>query len=135
MKIAKRYIHNKFNRSGNTSSTDSILGFLYQKILDQMGFGEGGFEAGFNRCMEYFLADPRNGIPANIKERSSARGNIRKELLRGSMTWKVFCKGIRFLQVPRFTITICLHHRNGDKSFHEHTVVIDELYTGPEDQS
>lgn len=94
-----------------TASTDSILASLYQKILD---ICTGRQLQQFNRLMEDFLGDVRNNIPQNIKERSSARGNLRKELLRPVMTWKVFCKGLRFLKIKRFSIIIRLYHTNGD---------------------
>ncbi len=127
----KEYIDSGiFKRSVNTSSTDSILGGLYRNILSTLGLEN---MMKFNTLMENFLRDPRNGIPANIKDRSSARGNLKKELLRNHMTWKVFCKGLRFLNVPRFEISICLHHRNGDKTFHKTTVVIDDLFIPSKD--
>lgn len=94
-----------------TTSSDSILSSLYQQILT---ICTGGQWQQFNHLMEDFLSDVRNNIPQNIKERSSARGNLRKELLRPVMTWKVFCKGLRFLKIKRFSIIIRLYHANGD---------------------
>ena len=124
MKRKERIDGGVFERNVRRSSTESILAALYRNILKKLGIEN----MAFDKLMECFLRDPRNGIPANIKERSSARGNLRKELLRDYMTWKVFCKGLRFINVPRFSITICLHHRNGNKTYHETTVVIDDLY-------
>lgn len=63
----------------------------------------------WNELMKRYLNDPRNGIPADVRERSSARGNLHKELKRPRMTWKVFLKGLRFLNPPygmEFTVKL-----------------------------
>jgi hypothetical protein len=82
--------------------------------------------------MEDFLADVRNNIPQNIKERSSARGNLRKELMRPVMTWKVFCKGLRFIKIKRFSIIIRLYHSNGIVTDHEKHVQLGDFDVGDE---
>ena len=69
------------------------LAFLFRKIL----FDRNITPIGWARMMNRFLDDPRNGIPPNGKDRSSARGNLNKELRRPRMTWKVFEKAMRFL--------------------------------------
>lgn len=107
-----------------TASTDSILASLYQNILD---ICLGRSIQKFNHLMEDFLADVRNNIPQNIKERSSARGNLRKELLRPVMTWKVFCKGLRFLKVKRFSVIIRLYHANGSTTDHERHIQLGDF--------
>ena len=107
-----------------TASTDSILASIYQNILAvclQHSWPR------FNRLMEDFLSDVRNNIPQNIKEKSSARGNLRKELLRPVMTWKVFCKGLRFLKIKRFTIIVQLHHANGITTEHKKEVQLADI--------
>lgn len=97
---------------------DSVLSALFRKIIYQTGIGT----ARFNQLMEQFLSDKRNLIPQNIKERSSARGNLRKELLKSTMTWKVFCKGLSFLNITKFEISIRLHHANGVVTEHSEVV-------------
>lgn len=47
--------------------------------------------------MESYLKDSSNGIPANGKDRSSARGNMNKALRSGTMSWKIFKIGLKFL--------------------------------------
>lgn len=59
-----------------------------------------------------FLDDPRNGIPNNASDRSSARGNLNKELERPDMTWPVFRKGILFLNPAKAIFRINLHMPN-----------------------
>lgn len=67
-------------------------------------------------------------IPVNMKKISSARGNIKKELLNDSISWKVFVKGLVFLNVWRFAVTIRLYHVNGKVTEHVRCVVLDTDY-------
>lgn len=67
----------------------------------------------WNQFMTAYLRDPKNGIAKNMKDQSSARGNLAKELLKNKMTWKVFCKGLRFLNIVSFEFVIRVKHKNG----------------------
>lgn len=60
----------------------------------------------WDRLMRNFLADPRNGIQNNSRDRSSARGNLNKELKRDDMTWRVFLKALYFLDPVRVVFTV-----------------------------
>ena len=106
-----------------SGSVDSILASLYQKVLFDLGINT----TRFNHLMEKFLVDTRNSIPQNIREKSSARGNLRKELLKTVMTWKVFCKGLRFLHISKFKLIVQLHHVNGKITEHSKQVVIGDI--------
>lgn len=82
------------------SSTDKgaekatgALSRLFREILKDINIQP----MAWSSLMERFLDDPRNRIPRNGKDRSSARGNMNKELCRPTMTWKVFRKGLQFL--------------------------------------
>ena len=108
-----RLLNSKSNKTSGTAST--ILFTLFWKIVLSIN---GGNTDRWNRNMKAFLEDPLNGIPNNERERSSARGNITKEFSRNTMSWKVFCKGIRFLQINKFELVIKAHHPNGVISEH-----------------
>lgn len=107
-----------------SGGVDGILASLYHGILFSLNINA----TRFNILMEQFLSDKQNGLADNIRDRSNIRGNLRKELLRSHMTWKVFCKGLLFLDVPSFEVVIRLHHRN--KSITEHSK---HVYLTPED--
>ena len=67
----------------------------------------------FNKRMEEYLRDKRNAISPNIRERSSKRGNLRKELSKPNMSFKLFCKGFRFLGYKGFDLTVSGVRDNG----------------------
>lgn len=116
-KRSNRSIDKLLNSKTNkmSGSTSTILFALFWMIVHSV---TGGNTDRWNRNMRAFLEDPLNGIPNNERERSSARGNITKEFLRNTMSWKVFCKGIRFLQISKFELVIKAHHANGTVSEH-----------------
>lgn len=102
--------------AGTIDVTDDNINSLpvdSSKFMDQMvSFGK------YERHMTDFVQDGRNCIPPNKKDQSSARGNLQKEILKADMSWKVFTKGLRFLGVKSFEISITLHHTNGRISKH-----------------
>lgn len=67
----------------------------------------------WDRLMKNFLADPRNGIQNNSRDRSSARGNLNKELKRDDMTWRVFLKALNFLDPVRVVFTVKITFKDG----------------------
>lgn len=66
---------------------------------------------------------PIDHVELNRRDRTSIRGNLNKEFSRGSMTWKVFCKTLMFLQWRKFQIIIVATHRNGFQSEHRGPIV------------
>lgn len=118
-------LRNKDRKLGSpvvTGGVTSILSRLYGKILLELGVGV----TGINRLMEAHLNNPKNGIPQNLKERASARGNLSKDLTKPTMTWKIFCRLVKFLWVPKFEITITLYHSHREPTVHNMMVNLDD---------
>jgi hypothetical protein len=73
--------------------------------------------------MDRYLSDPSNVIgEVNRVKITNARGNLKGVLLADKMSWKAFCTGIRFLQIPKFEIVIRLHNQNGIVTEHSKVV-------------
>lgn len=102
-----------------TGSSDSILASLFRTILSELGINW----ARFNVLLERYVV--RANIPLNVKEISSVRGNLKKELLKSVMSWKVFIKGLMFLNVRKFEITVRLYHASGMITEHGKEVILD----------
>lgn len=110
--MSKRNFRNKPSPAGQGTyggSADSILSTVFNNLLVPLGLHIG---ANFSSYLERYVSNPMNGVPQNIREKSSARGNLRKELLKPTMTWKVFMKGLRFLEVKFVKITFEVHYSN-----------------------
>jgi hypothetical protein len=97
-----------------TFGPNGVLSRLWRQILYDLGIGPNQF----NLLMHDYLSDPRNGVPNNKKDQTSMRGNMSKELWKPQMTWKVFLKAMRFLQLVKITFTVEAHHANGRITLH-----------------
>lgn len=95
-----------------------VLSKLFRQIMDEQKFNQ----TIWDRNMLRYLKDPRNRIPQNSRDMSSARGNLSKELLRPTMTWGVFEKAIRFLNPFRVRLKLEFEWKTGIKT--EYSAVI-----------
>lgn len=109
-----------------TYGTDGTLARLFRTILSDLNIG--GYQ--FTLLMTKFLNDPRNNIPDNKQDQTSNRGNLNKEFQKGTMTWKVFCKALRFLQFTRFKVIIQAERADG--SITQHDVEVNLQLTEPD---
>ena len=84
------------------------LTFLFRNIVNDRIPPDSNIVMSWQHKMEHYLNDPTNGVPANGKDRSSARGNMNKALRSGTMSWKIFKIGLKFLQARavRFQVII-----------------------------
>lgn len=109
-----------FGKEIRTGTTDSILASLFRTVLADLGINVNRFNTLLNKYIVHA------NIPMNTKEISSVRGNLKKELLKSVMTWKVFVKGLLFLGITKFDITIRLYHANGRITDHAKSVTLDK---------
>lgn len=99
--------------------SDSILAALYRRILDDIHLRDvSAFE---NLLVKYI--NKTYGNINNIKEQTSVKSNIRKELLKTRMSLKVFIKGLRVLNIRRFELLIRIEHANRTVTQHSLPVI------------
>lgn len=110
----------------------SVLSKLFGKMVCDMGYEN---LSKWNTLMHKYLTDRRNAIPQNKKDLSSARGNLHKELMKGHMSWNVFVKGMRFLDLKGYEIIVYGHHRDGSVTMHSETVGLGDRIEYSEAQS
>lgn len=108
-----------------SGSTSSILTRLFRSVqhyvIQPYGTNQKTGPKWY-KLMDDYLSDSRNCIGQNKRDRSQHRGNLIKELSRDEMSWKVFTKGLRFLSVVKFEITITAHH--SDNTISEHKEIV-----------
>lgn len=93
----------------------NVLARLFRQILRDRKINH----ARWHMLMHRYLHDPRNKIPPNGKDKSSARGNLNKELRRDRMTFKVFYdKAIPFLNPRKVTFTLTCEWEDGKTTIH-----------------
>jgi len=101
-----------------SKGVDGILANLFRTILYKHGVNT----MKFNRLLERYINKTYKTITS--KEATSVRGNLRKELLKNKMSWKVFLKGLYFLNIVKFDLVLKLHDQNGNVVIHEKTIVL-----------
>ncbi len=103
-------------------SVGGLLATLWRNIMHACGLKElDRYNALMERYIQKAFLDP------NRVEKASARASLGKELLKDSMTWKTFIKGLNFLNVLKFELTVRLHHANGKVTDHVLHVTLDEV--------
>lgn len=83
----------------------------------------------FAQSIEWYLAK-RGMANASVKKRSSERGNVKKELFKDVMTWKVFIKGLEIIGAVRLEINFKIIGKNGVVD--EYTKTVHIVQTGTE---
>ena len=89
-----------------TSGANGVLSRLFRQILLDLDITG----SKFGNLLQDYILDSRHGVPNNRKDQTSMRGNLTKEFSRPQMTWKVFCKALRFLQITKIEFVIKAHH-------------------------
>ena len=102
----------------HNGGTDSVLSGLFRVIMFNLNIDT----TKFARLMDRYIINA--GIPYNTRETTSVKGNLKKELLSDKMSWKVFIKGLMFLNIQKFELSIKLHHHNDIITEHSKTVVL-----------
>lgn len=97
-----------------TSGTNGILARLLRTIM----FDEEITPFKYLELMDTFTKESKSGVPKNRVDLTSWRGNITKELSNDRISWKVFCKGLRFLRILRVEFTVKAYWHDGHVSKH-----------------
>lgn len=97
-----------------THGPNGILARLFRTIL----FDEDITPFKYMDLMDDFIRNAQAGAPINRVDLTSWRGNLTKELGKEQMSWKVFCKALRFLQAVKIEFRVFIHWRTGRVSSH-----------------
>lgn len=93
-----------------------FISTLFHDILFQMSINT----RRFNELIRDYIV--RAKIPTNLKQVSNTRGSLKKELTKPKMSWKVFNKGLLFLNVRSFNLGVQLYHTNGKITTHYRSI-------------
>ena len=70
-----------------------------------------------------FMLDVRNCVPQEGKKRTSTKGNLMKEFARERMSWRTWCKALRFLQFWKIEFSVTAYRRGNPRPFYFTTLV------------
>lgn len=104
------------------SSTDpeTVLAQLFRKLLVDLKVDA----TRWAELMDNFIQDPDNRVVGDRAAETALRGNLTMELTRPSMTWKVFAKGLKVLQVSQASFTFTTTHADGQTSTANHDMYL-----------
>ena len=88
-----------------------LLHKLFMQMLDRLDVTNN--KNRWDQLMHAYITDPRHSIQSNKRDQSMARGNLQKELSKTKMSWNVFCKAMKFLNLPRFELIVKTTDNNG----------------------
>lgn len=107
------------------NSPDAILAAIYKQISGMVS------QANIiNSITDYLIK--RNKYN-NVREFSSARGNIQKEIKADTMTWKVFCRSLEILNIKKIVITFDVTWHNEKTTKHFQVVNFDNNLNADKD--
>lgn len=99
---------------GETRGTGGILAHLWRQITLDLAIGGNRFEI----LLTDFIAQAKRNVPANRVSRHFTRGNLRRELEKPTMTFKVFMKAMRLVKARKMKFSVELTHSNGRVTLH-----------------
>jgi hypothetical protein len=97
--------------ASQTNGPPGLLSSMFRSIMQRLGVGP----EKWGYLMRLYVQDPRNGVPDNDEVRGSTRGNLSTALSNDYMTWKVFCRGLKFLRIMHVRIVLELYTEDGKK--------------------
>lgn len=100
---------------------DGFLSTMFGQLMLAMNMNQ----VKFQQLMALYIK--RSHVQRNMVAISSARGNIKKELMNKKISWKVFIKGLVVLDVSHFVFRVDLTHRRGDITTHSRSIIIDQM--------
>lgn len=108
------------------------LAILFSRIMTKIRLTPDKIEDN-NRM---FVRNPLNQVPDDSGKRSSAAGNIRKEIERNTMTWRVFEKLIRWARPKSAKVLVVIDWKDGTQTIDSVNIRIDDyvLDDSPEER-
>ncbi len=97
-----------------THGPNGILARLFRTIL----YDEDITPFKYIELMDTFIRENQSGVPKNRVDLTSWRGNLTKELSHDRISWKVFCKALRFLRAMRVEFKVTIFWHDGHVSSH-----------------
>jgi hypothetical protein len=137
-------LHQRIEREENRlAGADNLLSRMYRSIAYTRGIdGSSNGMLRWRNCLNQYIAklDRRyrkwkarftkedGGVQANFitPNKNSVRGNVQKQLLAKKMSWYIFVRTMRILQVPRIDISIRAYWPDGRSTLHEDTIIFDD---------
>lgn len=115
-----KYVLSDVNRKVGESR--NLLTRLWRTTLFDLNIGP----KTFNGYVQRYLNDPNSGIGDSTKDKNNHRGNLMKELGSNEISYRVFDRALRVIEVEEFELVLRLKRKDritGEYVYTEHSVV------------
>ncbi len=116
----KNHSNKSIQLSDDSQSVSAALSHLWNKIKDHQNYSEGKFD----EYLGEFIRVERKKIEDKRIARLFTKGNVKRELEKPSMTFKVFIKGLRVMGIKRVKVFVNIQRTiSGNDKQHYYTHV------------
>lgn len=106
-------IASRNSRRGYSNLPGGVLSKLFALICLALTDGQGFTQAQWNELVDQFIT-VYDGEEDSVKiKKLNDKSNLNKEFRLPKMTWRVFCKGLKFLKIGKFTLYITAYREDG----------------------
>lgn len=88
------------------AEASTVLSKLFRQLMKSRNVDE----ARFTELMNAYMANVVGVVDRKVA--TDIRGNLGAELVGSTMTWKVFCKGLKFLQIEQVGFAVFISGTN-----------------------
>lgn len=114
-------------RLDRPEEADEYFETVLSKLLGEIMLAANVHTARFSELLTLYIR--RTNLPVNIETVSSIKGKLKKDFSAKRISWKVFIKGLMFMDVCKFVFAVKLQHRRGDHTEHRRSIILDQHIT------
>jgi len=104
----------------NGDKPPTELYYLYTSIRHDLGISVADTQ---QLLTKYMI---RCQIPLTHKNKTSVRGNIKKDLFGERLSWASLIRGLNFLEIVKFDVEIVLYPKKGKSTRHRRTIILND---------
>lgn len=107
-------------RLPNGEKPPTELYYLYTSIRHDLGISVSDVQ---HLLTKYMV---RCRIPLTPKNKTSVRGNIKKDLFMERLSWANLIRGLNFLEIVKFEVEIVLYPKKGKSTRHRRVIILND---------
>ena len=104
--------------TSDTNNVKNSLSDIYYGLLFDLNISKDKF----NNLLDSYLSLFSNDVFNTLNERLNEKRKLLNQIFNSTMTWKVFCKGIKIINVVKFKMVFTLIDKDGKTLIHEQVI-------------
>ena len=104
--------------TSDTNNVKNSLSDIYYGLLFDLNISKDKF----NNLLDSYLSLFSNDVFNTLNEKLNEKRKLLTQIFNTTMTWKVFCKGIKIINVVKFKMVFTLIDKDGKTLIHEQVI-------------